>query len=85
MIRVWWMTYVMTSGHAECPNEVKPASPIPIEQAGDGHREDITNNGQNDKIPTMLPLHERIILQIGYIRWSWPEVGIKYNPPDVGP
>ena len=79
------MTYVVTSCHAECPNEVKPASPIPIEQTGDAHWEDITKKGQNDKVPAMLPLHERVTLQVRYIRRSWPEVGIKYNPPDVGP
>ena len=61
MIRVYWMTYMMASGHAECPDEVKPASPIPIEQSGYAHGENITNNSQNDKVPTMLPLHEWIV------------------------
>lgn len=76
---------MMASGQAECPNEVKPTLPIPIEQAGDAHWEDITNNGQNDKVPAMLPLHEWIICQIGRIHWSWAEVGVKNNPSDVGP
>lgn len=33
----------------------------------------------------MLPLYEQIVLEVGYICWTWAEVGIKDNPSNVGP
>lgn len=75
----------MRGRHAKRAHEVKPALPIPMEQARDTHWEDITDNRQNDKVPAMLPLHERVILEVRYVRWSRAKAGVEYDPPNVGP
>jgi hypothetical protein len=62
-------THVMTRSHTKCANEKETALPVSPQQAGNDHWKQVPENSQDDKVPSVLPLYERVLAQVRDISW----------------
>jgi hypothetical protein len=62
-------THMMTRSHAKGTNEKEPAFPVTPQQARNDHWKQIAENSQDDKVPSVLPLYERVLSQVRNISW----------------
>jgi hypothetical protein len=60
---------VMTRSHTKCANEKETALPVSPQQAGNDHWKQVPENSQDDKVPSVLPLYERVLAQVRDISW----------------
>lgn len=62
-------TYMMARGHAKGTDKKESAFPVTPQQARDDHWQQIAKDSQDDKVPSVLPLYERILTQVRNISW----------------
>jgi hypothetical protein len=54
----------MTRGHTKCTNEKESTFPVSPQQARNDHWKQVPEDSQDDKVPSVLPLYERVLAQV---------------------
>ena len=76
-------TYVVHGGHPPHAGVEEPAGPVAPAPARDGGGERVPDDGDDRKVPPVLPLHHRAPLQVADVRPPRLHPRPHQHPPDV--